>query len=157
MLRKHGSPDTGGGEDLSVEFHRERPGGGDRDLQRNARVDDLAGGVGRLVLFHHDPSHDDWEIARIEAETPMGKVKMVNLRATIPGARPERIIFAGHYDTKLFRQFRFVGNQVWDGELRRFGGGVAIPLRWIIRRRRHIVEIHVIRIYRRSGLAVSRL
>ena len=44
-----------------------------------------------------------------EAETPMGKVKMVNLRATIPGARPERIIFAGHYDTKLFREFRFVG------------------------------------------------
>ena len=44
-----------------------------------------------------------------EAETPMGKVKMVNLRATIPGTRPERIIFAGHYDTKLFREFRFVG------------------------------------------------
>jgi phosphoribosyl 1,2-cyclic phosphodiesterase len=28
-----------------------------------------AAGVGQLVLFHHDPSHDDWEIARIEAET----------------------------------------------------------------------------------------
>jgi Zn-dependent M28 family amino/carboxypeptidase len=34
---------------------------------------------------------------------------MVNVRATIPGARPERIIIGGHYDTKLFRQFRFVG------------------------------------------------
>jgi len=44
-----------------------------------------------------------------EAKTPMGPVKMVNVRATIPGARPERIILAGHYDTKLFRQFRFVG------------------------------------------------
>jgi Zn-dependent M28 family amino/carboxypeptidase len=44
-----------------------------------------------------------------EAETPIGKVKMVNVRATIPGTRPERIIFAGHYDTKLFREFRFVG------------------------------------------------
>jgi hypothetical protein len=44
-----------------------------------------------------------------DAETPMGKVKMVNVRATIPGARPERIVFAGHYDTKLFREFRFVG------------------------------------------------
>jgi glutaminyl-peptide cyclotransferase len=44
-----------------------------------------------------------------EAKTPIGAVKMVNVRATIPGARPERIILAGHYDTKLFRQFRFVG------------------------------------------------
>jgi len=44
-----------------------------------------------------------------EARTPIGPVKMVNVRATIPGARPERIILAGHYDTKLFRQFRFVG------------------------------------------------
>ena len=44
-----------------------------------------------------------------EAKTPIGQVKMVNVRATIPGARPERIILAGHYDTKLFREFRFVG------------------------------------------------
>jgi Zn-dependent M28 family amino/carboxypeptidase len=44
-----------------------------------------------------------------EAKTPVGQVKMANVRATIPGARPERIILAGHYDTKLFRQFRFVG------------------------------------------------
>jgi Zn-dependent M28 family amino/carboxypeptidase len=43
------------------------------------------------------------------AKTPIGPVKMANVRATIPGARPERIILAGHYDTKLFRQFRFVG------------------------------------------------
>ena len=27
-----------------------------------------AAGVGRLLLFHHDPSHDDAEVARIEAE-----------------------------------------------------------------------------------------
>jgi glutaminyl-peptide cyclotransferase len=33
----------------------------------------------------------------------------VNLVATIPGVRKERIVFAGHYDTKLYRQFRFVG------------------------------------------------
>ena len=44
-----------------------------------------------------------------DAETPNGKVRMVNVRATIPGTRPERIIFAGHYDTKVFRDFRFVG------------------------------------------------
>jgi hypothetical protein len=42
-------------------------------------------------------------------QTPIDKVKMVNLVATIPGARKERIVIAGHYDTKLYRQFRFVG------------------------------------------------
>src|SRR5437762_10428318 len=34
---------------------------------------------------------------------------MVNLIATIPGTRKERLVLAGHYDTKLFREFRFVG------------------------------------------------
>jgi Zn-dependent M28 family amino/carboxypeptidase len=33
----------------------------------------------------------------------------VNVIGTIPGARKERLVIAGHYDTKLFRQFRFVG------------------------------------------------
>src|SRR5882757_3457812 len=42
-------------------------------------------------------------------QTPLDKVHMVNLIATIPGARKERIVIAGHYDTKLYRQFRFVG------------------------------------------------
>jgi Zn-dependent M28 family amino/carboxypeptidase len=44
-----------------------------------------------------------------EDQTPLDKVKMVNLVATIPGARKERVVIAGHYDTKLYRQFRFVG------------------------------------------------
>lgn len=43
------------------------------------------------------------------AKTPIGEIPMVNLVATIPGARKERIAIAGHYDTKLFREFRFVG------------------------------------------------
>ena len=43
------------------------------------------------------------------AKTPIGEIAMVNLVATIPGARKERIAIAGHYDTKLFREFRFVG------------------------------------------------
>src|SRR5258707_13976695 len=42
-------------------------------------------------------------------QTPLDKVHMVNLVATIPGIRKERIVIAGHYDTKLYRQFRFVG------------------------------------------------
>jgi len=43
------------------------------------------------------------------ATTPIGPIKMVNLIATIPGQRPDRIILASHFDTKLFREFRFVG------------------------------------------------
>ena len=41
--------------------------------------------------------------------TPLGRVRMVNVIATIPGRRTERIALATHYDTKLFPQFRFVG------------------------------------------------
>lgn len=44
-----------------------------------------------------------------EAQTPLGRFRMVNLIATIPGAQKERLAIAGHYDTKLFREFRFVG------------------------------------------------
>jgi glutaminyl-peptide cyclotransferase len=44
-----------------------------------------------------------------DAETPLGRVQMANVIATIPGARPERIILASHFDTKLFREFEFVG------------------------------------------------
>jgi glutaminyl-peptide cyclotransferase len=44
-----------------------------------------------------------------DEQTPIDRVKMVNLSATIPGARKDRIVFAGHYDTKLYREFRFVG------------------------------------------------
>jgi Zn-dependent M28 family amino/carboxypeptidase len=42
-------------------------------------------------------------------QTPIGMVHMVNLVATIPGARADRIVISGHYDTKLFRDIRFVG------------------------------------------------
>jgi Zn-dependent M28 family amino/carboxypeptidase len=42
-------------------------------------------------------------------ETPLGRVHMVNLIVTIPGASANRIAITGHYDTKLFREFRFVG------------------------------------------------
>ena len=49
-----------------------------------------------------------------DEQTPIGTVHMVNLLATIPGARPpgargDRIVISGHYDTKLFRDSRFVG------------------------------------------------
>src|SRR5687768_12474393 len=43
------------------------------------------------------------------AKTPLGEVSMANIVATIPGTRPERIAFASHFDTKLFKDIRFVG------------------------------------------------
>jgi len=44
-----------------------------------------------------------------DGATPLGPVKMVNLIATIPGKSPDRIVLASHFDTKLFRNLRFVG------------------------------------------------
>jgi Zn-dependent M28 family amino/carboxypeptidase len=44
-----------------------------------------------------------------EGRTPLGTVAMANVIATLPGSRSERIILASHFDTKLFRDFTFVG------------------------------------------------
>jgi glutaminyl-peptide cyclotransferase len=47
-----------------------------------------------------------------DATTPLGVAKMVNLRVTLAGggrAGGGRLIIAGHYDTKRFPEFAFVG------------------------------------------------
>ena len=44
-----------------------------------------------------------------DADTPLGRVRMVNVIATLPGRRADRIALATHYDTKLEQRFRFVG------------------------------------------------
>jgi len=43
------------------------------------------------------------------ATTPIGRVEMANLIVRLPGKRPDRILVAGHYDTKLFKDQVFVG------------------------------------------------
>ena len=43
------------------------------------------------------------------AKTPVGERKMANITAELPGESPDYIIISGHYDTKLFKEFRFVG------------------------------------------------
>lgn len=43
------------------------------------------------------------------ATTPVGDRKMVNIMAELPGESADVIIVSSHYDTKLFKQFRFVG------------------------------------------------
>jgi glutaminyl-peptide cyclotransferase len=54
-----------------------------------------------------------------DATTPLGRVKMVNLRVTLPASPAQsapsgapsaaRLVIGGHYDTKLFTEFTFVG------------------------------------------------
>ena len=44
-----------------------------------------------------------------DAHTPGGVLRMVNVSAAIPGAGTGRLIVAGHYDTKRFDEFTFVG------------------------------------------------
>jgi Zn-dependent M28 family amino/carboxypeptidase len=43
------------------------------------------------------------------ASTPAGNVPMTNLIAKFPGTRPQVVMVSGHYDTKRFDDFRFVG------------------------------------------------
>ncbi len=47
-----------------------------------------------------------------EGDTPLGPIQMVNLRVVLPGTSGtagRRLIIAGHYDTKLYQDIRFVG------------------------------------------------
>lgn len=48
-------------------------------------------------------------VEAFEAETPDGRVKMANVVAMLPGRRSDVILIGGHYDTKVFRELRFVG------------------------------------------------
>jgi Zn-dependent M28 family amino/carboxypeptidase len=43
------------------------------------------------------------------ATTPVGEKQMVNVTAELAGESSDVIIISSHYDTKLYKQFRFVG------------------------------------------------
>jgi glutaminyl-peptide cyclotransferase len=49
------------------------------------------------------------EVKPFEVDTPHGRLSMANVVATVPGRRRDVIMLAGHYDTKVFTTFRFVG------------------------------------------------
>ena len=49
------------------------------------------------------------QVKPFEADTPHGRVSMANVVAVLPGRRPDVIMLGGHYDTKLFKEFTFVG------------------------------------------------
>jgi len=71
-------------------------------------------------------------------QTPTGRVHMVNLIATIPGASKNRLVIGGHYDTKKF-PFRFVGAN--DG-----GSSAAflIELARVLKARRNALTIELL-------------
>ncbi len=69
---------------------------GDRATSKRAGPD-----LARRELAERE---DSWT-----AETPAGKVRMTNVVYDLPGETEETIIIAGHYDTKLFKEFAFVG------------------------------------------------
>jgi glutaminyl-peptide cyclotransferase len=48
-------------------------------------------------------------LQRFHATTPDGPLSMANIIGVAPGRRDELILVAGHYDTKFFRDIRFVG------------------------------------------------
>ncbi len=60
--------------------------------------------IGELKSYGLSVTTDEWR-----ATTPVGQRQMVNVTAELPGASNDVIIIASHYDTKLFKQFRFVG------------------------------------------------
>jgi Zn-dependent M28 family amino/carboxypeptidase len=49
------------------------------------------------------------QVRAFEADTPHGRLTMANVIAVLPGRRADVVMLGGHYDTKLFTQFRFVG------------------------------------------------
>jgi Zn-dependent M28 family amino/carboxypeptidase len=64
---------------------------------------------------------------------------MVNLIATLPGTSANRLLFTGHYDTKRFREFRFVGAS--DG-----GSSAAflIELARVLKERRNPLTMEIV-------------
>ena len=49
------------------------------------------------------------DVRAFEADTPHGRLRLANVIAVVPGLRPDVILLGGHYDTKYFKEFRFVG------------------------------------------------
>ncbi|MBA2502095.1 MAG: M28 family peptidase [Pyrinomonadaceae bacterium] len=48
-------------------------------------------------------------VDEFDTRTPVGKRRMANVTAELAGESSDQIIIASHYDTKLVKEFRFVG------------------------------------------------
>ncbi len=60
--------------------------------------------VGELKSYGLNVTTDEFRAA-----TPAGERRMVNITAELPGESNDVIMITSHYDTKPFKQFRFVG------------------------------------------------
>jgi len=80
-----------------VEFGPRPPGSAELEKTRNYIVD-------QLKSYGLKVTTDEFH-----ATTPVGDRKMVNITAELPGESNDVIIVASHYDTKLVKQFKFVG------------------------------------------------
>jgi glutaminyl-peptide cyclotransferase len=105
-----------------------RPAGSPAIEQTRKYIKDQLAAIGLKAV---DQAWDD--------ETPLGRVRMVNLIVTIPGATADRLAITGHYDTKLFREFRFLGAS--DG-----GSSAAflIELARVLKARRNRMTIELV-------------
>jgi hypothetical protein len=80
-----------------VEFGPRPPGSPELEKTRAYIVD-------QLRSFGLNVSTDEFQ-----AKTPVGDKKMTNIVAELPGPSADIIIIGSHYDTKLFKEFKFVG------------------------------------------------
>src|SRR5438552_6205199 len=80
-----------------VEFGPRPAGSAELEKTRNYMIDQLRS-YGLKVLT--DEFH---------ATTPVGDRKMVNVTAELPGESNDVVIISSHYDTKYFKDIKFVG------------------------------------------------
>jgi glutaminyl-peptide cyclotransferase len=108
-----------GGAALPMASAAEAPGfdGGRafEDLKRLVALGPRPSGSKALALSRQEILRQ-LNLAGVQAEedsftaaTPLGNLPMTNLIAKIPGTRSQVVIIAGHYETKRFDDFRFVG------------------------------------------------
>jgi glutaminyl-peptide cyclotransferase len=80
-----------------VEFGPRPPGSPELEKTRAYMID-------QLKSYGLKVNTDEWQ-----AVTPVGQLKMVNVTAELPGESNDVIIISSHYDTKLIKDFKFVG------------------------------------------------
>lgn len=80
-----------------VEFGPRPPGSPELEKTRAYIVD-------QLRSFGLNVTTDEFQ-----ATTPVGQRKMANIIAELPGSSSNIVIIASHYDTKLIKDFKFVG------------------------------------------------
>ena len=80
-----------------VEFGPRPPGSPELEKTREYLID-------QLKSYGLKVSTDEFH-----SVTPVGDRKMVNITAELPGESPDVIIISSHYDTKLFKDIKFVG------------------------------------------------